>query len=378
MKKHIAYLGITTVLLLASCSSSSIDQKKSELESLKSQAKEIKKQIEVLEKEIAKMDTSAKSVKSKTIKTATVETSQFSHYIDLMGTVECEDNVLVNPKMGGLVTSVTVTEGQMVSAGQVLATVESSVLETSLAEIENQLDLARTVYEKQKRLWDQNIGTEIQYLQAKNNKESLEKRLTTTKTQLSLSRIVAPFSGVVDEVNIKVGETAAPGMGGIRVVNLNKMKIVAKVADAYASKMKKGDKVKISLPDIGINFESVISYAGLNVAPNSRTFDVEIKIPSNINNLRPNLLARISVNDGIIPNAIVIPLNVVQKSEDGSNFVMISENVNGKNIARTRTVKLGPSYDQNVVILEGLKSDDVIIIEGNDDLLDGQELSIVK
>ena len=268
-----------------------------------------------------------------------------------MGTVECEDNVLVNPKMGGLVTSVTVSEGQMVSAGQVLATVESSVLETSLAEIENQLDLARTVYEKQKRLWDQNIGTEIQYLQAKNNKESLEKRLTTTKTQLSLSRIVAPFSGVVDEVNIKVGETAAPGMGGIRVVNLNKMKIVAKVADAYASKMKKGDKVKISLPDIGINFESVISYAGLNVAPNSRTFDVEIKIPSNINNLRPNLLARISVNDGIIPNAIVIPLNVVQKSEDGSNFVMISENVNGKNIARTRTVKLGPSYDQNVVIL---------------------------
>lgn len=378
MKKHIPQIIAVLTILITSCSKTPLAEKQKELESLKTEAKSIQKKIKELEKEIALLDTSKKENKFKTVKLEPVKPRDFSHYIELQGTLESEDNVLVNPKMGGLITSIRVTEGQQVSAGQILATIDNSVLVTSMEEIENQLSLAKIVYEKQKRLWDQNVGTEIQFLQAKNNKESLEKRLATAKTQYSLSNIVAPFSGVVDEINIKVGETAAPGFGGIRVVNMNKLKIVAKVADAYSSVLKKGDKVKVNLPDANVKFEGVISYAGLNVAQNSRTFEIEIKIPTSIKNLRPNLNAVIAVNDGNYKNAIVIPVNIVQKSANGDYTVMVAETINGKTYAKIKTVKLGASYDQEIVINEGLSENDILIIEGNDDLVDGQELNIIQ
>jgi membrane fusion protein, multidrug efflux system len=378
MNTYIPRFAVLFALVLISCGKKPLEEKQKELESLKKEAKAIQKQIKALETEIALLDTSAKDNKFKTVKLQQVAASDFSHYIELQGVLESEDNVMVNPKMGGLITSVNVTEGQTVSAGQLLATIDNSVMQTSIDEIENQLSLAKTVFEKQKRLWDQNIGTEIQYLQAKNNKDALEKRLATARSQYALSRIVAPFGGIVDEINIKVGETAAPGMGGIRVVNMNKLKIVAKVADAYSSALKKGDKVKVRLPDANVEFSSVISYAGLNVSQNSRTFEIEIKIPANIKNLRPNLMANISVNDGNIANAIVVPVNLVQKSSNGDYTIMVAETSNGKTVARSKTVKLGASYNQKVVISEGLSVKDILISEGNDDLIDGQELNIIK
>lgn len=378
MNTYIPRFAFLIALVLISCGKKPLEEKQKELEALKKEAKAIQKQIKALETEIASLDTAVKDNKFKTVKLQEVATSDFSHFIELQGVLESEDNVMVNPKMGGLITAINVTEGQAVSAGQVLATIDNSVMQTSIDEIENQLSLAKTVFEKQKRLWDQNIGTEIQYLQAKNNKDALEKRLATARSQYALSRIVAPFSGVVDEINIKVGETAAPGFGGIRVVNMNRLKIVAKVADAYSSSLKKGDKVMVRLPDANVEFSSVISYAGLNVSQNSRTFEIEIKIPANIKNLRPNLMANISVNDGNIANAIVVPVNLVQKSSNGDYTVMVAETSNGKTVARSKTVKLGSSYDQKVVISEGLSVKDILITEGNDDLIDGQELNIIK
>lgn len=378
MKQHLIVLSITIGILFSACSSSNLDKKKSELATLKADLKKIEQSIKTLEKEIQALDTSAKENKSKVVVVSNITPSTFNHYIDIMGTVECEDNVLVNPKMGGLVTAVNVTEGQTVRAGQVLATLENSVMQNSIDEIENQLELAKIVYEKQKRLWDQKIGTEIQYLQAKNNKEALEKRLATSRTQLSLSSIVAPFAGVVDEVNIKVGETAAPGMGGIRVINMSKMKVVAKVADAYSTTIKKGDKVKVNIEDQNVQFDATISYASLNVANNSRTFEIEINIPNSVKSLKPNSLAKISINDQTIPNAMVVPLNTVQKSANGETFVMTTQTSNGKTVAKTTQVKLGSSYDTQVVVKEGLNSDDQLITEGFDDLIDGQELNILN
>jgi membrane fusion protein, multidrug efflux system len=378
MKQHLIILSITTGILFSACSSSNLDKKKSELASLKADLKKIEQSIKTLEKEIETLDTSAKENKSKVVVVSNIAPSTFNHYIDIMGTVECEDNVLVNPKMGGLVTSVNVTEGQTVRAGQILATLENAVMQNSIDEIENQLELAKIVYEKQKRLWDQKIGTEIQYLQAKNNKEALEKRLATSKTQLSLSTIVAPFAGVVDEVNIKVGETASPGMGGIRVINMSKMKVVAKVADAYSTTIKKGDKVRVKIEDQNVQFDAVISYASLNVANNSRTFEIEINVPNSIKSLKPNSLAKISINDQTIDNALVVPLNTVQKSANGETFVMTIQTANGKTLAKTTQVNLGVSYDSQVVIKEGLSSEDQLITEGFDDLIDGQELNILN
>jgi len=373
--KQLLYI-IAFSVLVSSCASNELENKKKELTKLKKESKELAEKIKKLELDIVKLDTAVKIVKKKEVKIESVSLSSFSHYIDLQGDVISTDNVMVNPKMGGLVTAVNVVEGQNVSAGQVLVQLDNSVAATSLAEIDNQLSLATLVYEKQKRLWNQNIGTEIQYLQAKNNKEALEKRKATTQSQIAMSRIVAPFSGVVDEVRIKVGETAMPGMGGVRVVNMNKLKITAKVADSYAALLKKGDKVKVKIPDLNTEFESVIAYVALNVMASSRTFEIEIKVPSNIKNLKPNLLARISVNDANIKEAIVIPLNAIQKSANGDNVVMLAVKQNNKTVAVNRIIKLGMSYLDKIVVTEGLSKDDQIIIEGNEDLIEGQELNI--
>ncbi len=373
--KQLLYI-IAFSVLVSSCASNELENKKKELTQLKKESKELAEKIKKLELDIVKLDTAVKIVKKKEVKIESVIPTSFSHYIDLQGDVISTDNVMVNPKMGGLVTAVNVVEGQSVSAGQVLVQLDNSVAATSLAEIDNQLSLATLVYEKQKRLWNQNIGTEIQYLQAKNNKEALEKRKATTQSQIAMSRIVAPFSGIVDEIRVKVGETAMPGMGGVRVVNMNKLKITAKVADSYASLLKKGDKVKVNIPDLNTEFESVITYVALNVTASSRTFEIEIKVPSTIKNLKPNLLARISVNDANIKEAIVIPLNAIQKSANGDNVVMLAVKQNNKTVAVNRIIKLGMSYLDKIVVTEGLSKDDQIIIEGNEDLIEGQELNI--
>ncbi len=376
MKKIIYTLGL--ILLFNACQTNELDSKKKELNKLKSQVKDITAQIKTLEIEISKIDTSKKDSKLKTVNVESVAKSDFKHFIDLQGDLISQNNVMVNPKMGGLVTAVNVVEGQQVSAGQVLVQLDNSVLATSLLEIDNQLSLANIVFEKQKRLWDQNIGTEIQYLQAKNNKESLEKRRNTTLTQMALSRIVAPFSGVVDQISLKVGETAAPGLGGVRVVNMTNLKIVAKVADAYANSLKKGDKVKVKINDLNLEFESTIKFVALNVTSSSRTFDVEISVPSNIKGLRPNLLAQISVNDANYKDVITIPLNAIQKSGTGQNTVMLAVKKGNKTVSEIRNIKIGASYLDKVVVSEGLNIGDQIIVLGNDDLLEGQEISIVQ
>ncbi|MDP2174707.1 MAG: efflux RND transporter periplasmic adaptor subunit [Bacteroidota bacterium] len=376
MKKIIYILSIIT--LVSACNVNEVEQKKKELSKLNKQVKELNEKIKALELELIKIDTSVKTVKKTEVRTEAVAKGDFKHYIDLQGDLISENNVMVNPKMGGLVTGVFVQEGQQVSAGQVLVQLDNSVLATSLQEIDNQLSLAKIVYEKQKRLWDQNIGTEIQYLQAKNNKESLEKRKATTQTQMAMSRIVAPFAGVVDEVKLKVGETAAPGMGGVRVINMKDLKITAKVSDTYAGSLKKGDKVKVNIPDLNLEFESQIKYVALNVNSASRTFEIEIAVPSNIKNLRPNLVARVSVNDANFKDVILVPLNLIQKTANGENVVMLAQTVNNQNRAISRFVKTGASYQDKIIVTEGLEVGDQIIVEGNNDLIDGQILNIIK
>ncbi len=374
------FIILSTVVLISACNQNknSLEGKKTELAKLEGQAKELKGKIDVLKKEIEKLDTAKKVGLVKDVITLPTTLSNFSHFIEIQGMVESENNVLVNPKMGGLITSVNVVEGQQVSAGQVLATIDNSVLATSVAEIENQLSLAEIVFQKQERLWNQKIGTEIQYLQAKNNKEALEKRLKTTRAQLAMSKIVAPFSGVVDEVNIKVGETAMPGMGGIRIVNMNTLKVIAKVADSYVGSIKKGDKVNIKISDLNLEFNSIISYAALNVSTTSRTFIVEVKVPSSVKNLRPNLVAKMLLNDANEKNKIVIPVNAIQKSSTGDNTVLVAVKNNNTYTVKQKVVQLGLSYNNQTVIKEGLAPEELLIIQGGEDLLEGQVVNIIK
>ncbi len=275
MKKNILSIAIAAALL-ASCSGEKKDGlagKKEELTKLKTEQSETDKKIKALESEIAKLDTTKRAETNiKVVTVKPLEAGTLSHYVELQGSIDAKNSVMVTPKSGGVITAVYVREGDQVKAGTAMAKVDDSILRESIEEVKTQLTLANTIYMKQKNLWDQKIGTEVQFLQAENNKQGLERKLSTLNTQLSQSRVSAPISGVVDQVNVKVGETAAPGVGLFRVVNLGNLKVVAKVSDTYAASVKKGDEILITFPDLNKDYKAKVSFVGTTVDPLSRTF----------------------------------------------------------------------------------------------------------
>ncbi len=377
MKKTYILFLAAAIGAFACNSGSEVDQKKEELAKLKSQQQEIAGRIKVLETELATLaPVKATEGRVKLVQVKPVQPQTFKHYISVQGTVESDNNILISPKTGGVITAVYANEGDRVSQGQVLAVIDDAVLRESIEELKTGLDLATTVYEKQRNLWEQKIGSEVQYLQAKNNKESLERKLSTLNSQLAMTRITSPISGVVDEVNIKPGEAAMPGLGVIRVVNLSKIKVKAKMADSYIGTVKKGDDVKISLPDIKEEVDGKVTFVGQVVNPQSRTFDIEVSLDNKEAKLKPNMLAVVNINDKTTQEAIVVDANFVQQSEAGE-VVFVANNSNNNRIqAEMRKVKTGLSYNGQVEILEGLKAGDSLITAGYQDLVDGQIIKV--
>jgi membrane fusion protein, multidrug efflux system len=371
-KTYILFLSVA-IAAYACSSGSEVDQKKEELAQLKSQQQEIAGKIKTLETELAILAPVKNSEgRVKLVEAKPIQPQTFKHYLSVQGTVASDNNILISPKTGGVVTAVYANEGDKVSQGQVLAIIDDAVLRQSVEELKTGLDLATTVYEKQKNLWEQKIGSEVQFLQAKNNKESLERKLSTLNSQLAMTRITSPISGVIDEVNIKPGEAASPGVGVIRVVNLSKILVKARMADSYIGAVKKGDNVKISLPDIREEMEGKVSFVGQVVNPQSRTFDIEVALDNKDAKLKPNMLAVVNINDKTSQDAIVIDANYVQQSE-GGEVVFVANN--GKQ-AQMRKVKTGLSYNGQVEITDGLKPGDSLITAGYQDLVDGQTIKI--
>ena len=370
---NILIAGFTAFLLLA-CGGENDDSlagKQAELTKLKTEQSETEAKIKALEGEIAKLDTTIKQDdRAVAVTVSPVVSENFKHYVEVQGSIDAKNSVMVSPKSGGVLTSVLVKEGDYVKQGATMARVDNSVMKESIAEVQNQLALANTVYEKQARLWEQKIGTEIQYLQAKNNKEALEKKIATLNTQLGQSNIAAPISGVVDQVIAKVGEMAAPGAPIARVVNLSNLKVVAKVADSYVASVKKGDEVIVKFPDLDQEYKARITFVSTTVDPLTRTFRIEANLPSS-NSLKPNMLAQVQSNDATKKDALVIDQNLVQSTENGT-VVYVAENEGGKKVAKSRTVKTGLSYNGQIEILAGLKAGDQLITQGYQDVADGQ------
>ncbi|AKD58030.1 efflux RND transporter periplasmic adaptor subunit [Spirosoma radiotolerans] len=371
------YYAIALVSLLAACSGekkTDVQSKRDELNELKSQQTELTTKIKTLEADLAKLEPKKKeNERVKDVSVAPLSASTFKHFVELQGTIDAKNNVQVSPKSGGVLTSVYVKEGDQVRAGQAIAKVDDQLLRESMAELKTQLSLANTIYEKQASLWKQQIGTEIQYLQAKNNKESLERRMSTLNAQLGQSTVTAPISGVVDQVMVKIGQSAAPGMPLVRIVNLSQLKVVAKVADTYSGSVRKGDMVLIEFPDLKKTLNSRISFVATTVDPLSRTFTIEAPLPSD-NALKPNMLARIKINDETKANAIVINQNLIQSTENGQ-LVYVAVNEGGKKVAKARTVKTGQSYGGQIAVTQGLQAGDQIVTAGYQDLVDGQAIS---
>lgn len=372
------YLFIS-LFALAACSkpeSTGLDAKKAELVELKSQQADLTGKIKTLEAELAKLDPNAKksNAKVKTVSIDTLVTQTFKHFIEIQGSVDAKNNVMVSPRSSGAITYMTIKEGDLVNAGQVIAKIDDSILKESMEEIKNQWSLANTVYEKQKNLWSQQIGTEIQFLQAKNNKEALEKRLKTLETQVAMTNITSPITGVVDKVNAKLGDMAMPGMGIARVVNLSQLKIIASVADSYLGSVRKGDAVVIKFPDLDKEITGRINFVSATVNPLKRTFDIEVPIPNVGGMIKPNQLATVLVNDKSAANAVVILQNMVQSTDEG-DLVYVAVSEGNKKVAKARKVKMGVNYNGNVEILSGLQAGDLIITQGYQELADGQEIS---
>jgi membrane fusion protein, multidrug efflux system len=378
--KFYSTLLLAGALLATSCSkpADTPEAKKIKLEELLKDQSRLAADIAALRSElkvgsVGGVDTSA-ARKMKAVTVLTVAPETFAHYIEVQGSVESDNVVQANAEMPGILNKVLVKEGDKVAKGQVLATMDNAVLQSSVSELNTQLELANTVFVKQKALWDQKIGTEIQYLNAKTQKEGLDRKLATLRRQVGQNRILAPISGTVDMVTARDGGAASPGMPLFRLVNLSDLKIVAKVSESYLQYLKKGNNVEIALPgNESKKLLGTISYVGEVVDPGSRTVEVQVKLSSATDALRPNQTASVRINDRTMKMVIVIDENVVQNNDMGQ-IVYVASSENGKRIARAKKVKTGLSYNGRVQIENGLAVGDQLITQGYQDLSDGQTI----
>jgi membrane fusion protein (multidrug efflux system) len=360
------------VITLASCGGESSDTAK--LDKLKTKQAELAKEIFVLEKEIAQANPEAVTVRKKDIITTTLAPRKFDYFVQTQGMVQSEDNILVSAESMGVITAVFVKEGQSVRKGEVLAQIDNKITLRSIDEVKSGLHLATTIYEKQKNLWDQKIGTEVQFLQAKNNKESLEKRLATLNEQLAMTRIKSPINGTIEQVNVKIGQNAAPGAPAFRVINTTDLKIVASVSEAYVTNIENGDKVSVSFPDLNKEIEARVTFVGRNINPLSRSFPVEINLPS-LPDLRPSMTAVLRVIYKTEPQALCVPINVVQEI-NGKKIVYVAEMDGQQLVARRKEIEVGGVFDNLAEVKSGLKTGDKVITVGYQGLNDGEFVKI--
>jgi RND family efflux transporter MFP subunit len=373
MKKLI--FALSAVVVLASCGGGSrLEEVKAELAAKKKEVTTLNDDIKKLEMELAKLDTGVKaSGKSTLISVTEVKKASFTNYIDVMGKVDADKNANLSAKVPGMVTRVYVTPGSNVREGQVLAEIDNSAMSAGVEELKQQMRFATDLYEKQKSLWDQKIGSEVQFLSAKNNKEALEKKLTTLNEQLDMYRIRAPFNGVVDDVFIKVGQVAAPGFPAIRLVNFSGLKVTANLAETYLAKVKAGNSVRVEFPDLKTSTNSTVNYVAGVVDPMTRSIKVEASV-TNISGLKPNMIAVLKITDYSNSNAVVVPVNTVQSNEEGS-FVLVAVKENGKMIARKKMVSVGATYNGMTEVKSGLQEGDQLITTGFQELNDGDQIA---
>ncbi|MBE7178428.1 MAG: efflux RND transporter periplasmic adaptor subunit, partial [Mucilaginibacter polytrichastri] len=296
----------------------------------------------------------------------------FTSYVQVQGMVDAEDNTLASSQSPGTLTAIYVKPGQKVSRGQVLARLDAQALNQQIAQAKTQVTLMNTLYQRQKNLWDQKIGTEVQFLQAKTNLESAQKQLSALQAQADMYLIKAPTSGTVDQMDLKVGQAVQPGNDGIRIVKLSGLKVKANVAESYAGKISTGDRVAVLFPDSRDSVKTNVTFASAAIDPNSRSFRVEVRLPER-KTIRPNMTAVLRIVDYVRQNAMVVPMKSIQRTEDGA-FVYVANEGTAKQVP----VKLGNTYEGKTEVLSGLKSGDKVVIDGAQDIEDGAKVKIVS
>lgn len=382
-------------VIIASCDNSkkdgtaAINDKKAAIEKLKANKNKTEEEIKKLQAELEKLDSnSANASKVKLVTVAPVTTQDFKHYIDLQGKVDAENISYISPRgMGGQIRAIYVQPGQMVKKGQLLLKLDDAIMRQSvtaakqqLEGIKTQLGFAKNLYQRQQNLWKEGIGTEVQLLTAKTNVTSLENQLNaageqvkTMQEQLNTANVYSDVSGIADVVTVRLGESF-PGMGQIKIVNTSSLKVVVNVPENYLIRMHKGSPVVINIPDANKVVNSTISLISQSIDPTQRGFIAEAKIPYDAV-LKPSQSAVVKIQDYAAPNAVVIPVNVVQSDETGKYVYVLSKSSNGKTTAHRVVVTIGEVYGDKVEIKAGLKAGDQLVTEGFQNLYEGQMIT---
>jgi len=370
MKKILFVL--TTALVLTACSGTKVEDeaaKREKLQELKQQAHNIEQQISALEKELS-VNEEKEVIR---IKAVSLKNQKFEHFIEVTGTVEADEDVNVAAETAGIIDEVLVTEGQNVQKGQVLARINTDVLERSVDELQVQLDLAKTNYQRQKNLWDQNVGSEMEYLRAKNNMESLEKRIASLQTQIA--EIKSPANGVVDVVYQKKGNIGSPQTPFAKVVNISHLKIYGDVSESYLTKVHVGDRVLIRFPALNFELEARIAQIGNIIDPNNRTFRIRINLNNPDNSIKPNLISVLKLRDYVNDSAIVVPALFVKEDFSGHYTYIVEQNGNNS-VAKKVYVSPGMSDNNITEVTAGLKEGMLVVSEGYNQIADGTEVQL--
>lgn len=334
-----------------------------------------------LEAELARVDSALSQLQGHKEEEAliaiyTVRDTTFNHYIEVQGNVDTKENLIVYPEFSGTLVAVNVKAGQRVSKGQVLARIDDGGLGQQVAQLETQAALAQTTYERQKRLWDQKIGSEIQYLQAKTTMESQKKAVSQAKAQLAKTLVRAPFSGTIDEVITERGQVVGPGQGLFRIVNLGDMYVSTTVPEAYVGKLKVGTPVEVSLAALGKTYQGKVRQVASNINPTNRSFAIEVAVPNTDKLLRPNQSAKLKIVDYTNASSIVVPTSVIQEDAKGTRFVFTVEGGDAQSGKAKKTpVKVGSSSGNYTEILGGLKAGDRVVTEGASSISEGMKLN---
>ena len=384
MKKIFILMTIVATVIVSGCSNSEKKGKndlaglKKQLESKKKEKNDAEAEIRILEEKITKLDTNAAELQNrKLVSVQTLQKQDFTHYIQLQGKVDADNVVIVTPRgMPAQVKQLYVKRGDFVNQGQLLAKLDDAIMLQQMDGLKTQLAYAENIYNRQKNLWDQGIGTEVQLITAKNNVDALNKQIATLQESWKTSFVYAPISGLADVVELRQGEifSGATAMGPqIRIVNTSSMKVVTEVPENYQERVIKGSKLEISIPDIGKSFSSTIKVTGATINPTTRGFITEAKIPSDPA-LRVNQVALVKIQDYVSKNTIVVPVNVVQTDEK-SKYVYVMVKEGDKTVARKKIVETGETFNSMTEIKSGLNVGDQIITEGYQQLYDGQTIS---
>jgi membrane fusion protein (multidrug efflux system) len=364
--KKILYIG--TALFLAACGNNKPGDYKVQLEDLKKQQTDVASKIAKIEAE----HPSADSSKTTDVGVTEIKTQQFVNYVQIQGKIDAQDNVTAYPQMQATITNIYVKPGQHVSKGQLLVQLDNSVLQQQIAQGEAQLSLTNTVYQRQKNLWDQKIGTEVQYLQAKTNYDAGVKQLAGVRQQAAMYTIKSPINGTIDQMDLKLGQVASPGQTGIRIVNADVLKVKADVPESYSGVVAQGNQVKILVPDANDSLTTNLTFAAKVIDPTSRSFAIEVRLPDR-KTLRPNMTAILKIASYTKNNALVIPVKAIQKSETG-DYVFVNNNGTAKKVV----IKAGATYGGQTEILSGLKTGDVLVTDGATDIEDGDKIKVLQ